>query len=112
MRMRRILLSSGSTIFSHTISQTVRFTGKYAIEHKTCFVLLYRFVWNFSHSNKKSVSYHHKSTRLNARFLCNLSFLARFSKNLQMSSFKKICRVGAELFLADRRTVGERWRSY
>jgi hypothetical protein len=37
-------------------------------------------------------------------FWWNLNFLNRFSKKSQISSFSKIRLVGAELFLADRRT--------
>jgi hypothetical protein len=38
------------------------------------------------------------------RFEPNLNFLHRFSKNLQISNFIKICPVGAQLFHADGRT--------
>jgi len=38
------------------------------------------------------------------RFYWRLNFLHIFSKNTQISNFIKICRVGVELFHADRRT--------
>ena len=41
----------------------------------------------------------------------NLNFLARFSKNTQISHLMKICSLGTELFHADGRTDGQTWRS-
>ena len=45
------------------------------------------------------------------RFLWNLCFLDRYSKNTQISNFMKIRPVEAELFHVDRWTDGETWRS-
>ena len=39
------------------------------------------------------------------RFDWNLDFLDRFSKNIQISGFFKICPVGADLLHADGRTA-------
>jgi hypothetical protein len=38
------------------------------------------------------------------RFKCNLNFLDRFSKNIQISNLMKIRPAGTELFPADART--------
>jgi hypothetical protein len=56
MRMRRIVICAlpPCTIFSHIISQTVRFLQKKRLPITKC-VLIFctTFVWNISHSNKK-----------------------------------------------------------
>jgi len=45
------------------------------------------------------------------RFQWNLNFLGKFSKNTQLSNFMTIRPVGTELFHADRRADGRKWRS-
>ena len=65
-------------------------------------------VWNISHSKKNSAIYYHKCTQVfvkGTRHSCqNLSFLDRFSKNIQIPNFVKIRPVGNELFYGGGRT--------
>ena len=80
-----------------------------------CFVCLYKFVWNISHSKKNWASrdqnVYRSSCKVSVilvRFQWNLKFLDRFSINTQMWNFMKILPVGAELLYPDTRT---RWRT-
>jgi hypothetical protein len=67
-RMRHIVICglSGSTTLFHIISKPARFSGKEGgwgegIEHKMrAWILSTTFVWNISHSTKKSAKYYHK----------------------------------------------------
>jgi ribosomal protein L28 len=68
------------------------------------------FVWNISHSKKKSARYYKCTLALmsNNRYSCpsviKLEFLERFSKNSQIPNTTTISLVGTEFFHADRRT--------
>jgi hypothetical protein len=68
---------------------------------------------NTRYFKRNSIVYYHKCTAhrssckvlvILVRFKWNLNFLDRYSKNVQMSNFMKICFVGTELFYTDRRT--------
>jgi len=113
MRMRPIVICglSGCTIFSHFISQTVRFSRK-MIEHKTCALFLSKLLSETflilritERGMIKNVYWSaYKVAVIIARFQWSSNFLYKFSKNTQISNFTKICPVGAELFHVNGRT--------
>jgi hypothetical protein len=70
------------------------------------------FVWNISHSKKKSARYYKctlalmSSSRYSCPNLIKIEFLERLSKNSQILNTTTISLVGAEFSHADRRIDG------
>ena len=94
----------------HYLTNNMSFGNKF-IENKMC-VLIFStpLVWNISHSKKNSATYCHKCTSsLHVKYPLLLSdcneichFPYRFSYSHQISHFKKISPVRAEIFYVDR----------
>ena len=101
----------GSRIFfPHLLTNGTISKKKRVTEPKTCVLIVYTaFVWNIFHSKKNCARYNKKCILVFIEvpimlvwFLWNLNFLDRFSKNTQISNFKKICPAGAKLLCTDR----------
>ena len=107
MRMRHIVICGllGPTKFFHIISQTARVSKKKKklLQMKRVFLFSLQFLFEkfliLRRTERDMIKNVYWSSRkvhaIPVRLRRNLNFLNRFSKNTQISSFIKICPVGA-----------------
>jgi hypothetical protein len=100
-RMCHIIICgfSGSATLFHFISYTARFS-RTVTKHENCIVIfskilseIFLTLRRYELDNKNVCRSPCKVTVILVRFLCNLNYLGRYSKNTQISNFIKILPV-------------------